>query len=306
MNYLIETIALTKRYKQQFAVNAVNLKVKSGEIYGLLGRNGAGKTTTLKMLLRLTRPDSGEIKLFGNDYRAAVNTTYRRIGSMIETPGFYENLTASENLRILARLRGKQRKDLLPRALEIVGMERETKKVFGNYSLGMKQRLGLAAAIMHEPELLILDEPTNGLDPVGISEVRLYLEKLCREKGTTILISSHILSEIEQLAHTIGVLHEGQLLEEIAMTELRKKNRHYVEYGVSDEAAASRLLEEQFAIKDYSVQRDGGIRVYSDFDDRGKINGCFVANGIEVNKVAPSEDKLEDYFSKLIGGGRIG
>jgi len=306
MNYLIETIALTKRYKQQFAVNAVNLKVKPGEIYGLLGRNGAGKTTTLKMLLRLTWPDSGEIKLFGNDYRAAVNTTYRRIGSMIETPGFYENLTASENLRILARLRGKQRKDLLPRALEIGGMERETKKVFGNYSLGMKQRLGLAAAIMHEPELLILDEPTNGLDPVGISEVRLYLERLCREKGTTILISSHILSEIEQLAHTIGVLHEGQLLEEIAMTELRKKNRHYVEYGVSDEAAASRLLEEQFAIKDYSVQRDGGIRVYSDFDDRGKINGCFVANGIVVNKVAPSEDKLEDYFSKLIGGGRIG
>ena len=229
MNYLIETMALTKKFKKHFAVNAVNMKVKPGEIYGLLGRNGAGKTTTLKMLLRLTRPDSGEIKLFGNDYRKEVNATYRRIGSMIETPGFYENLTAAENLSILARLRGKQRKDSILLALEIVGLERETKKVFGNYSLGMKQRLGLAAAIMHEPELLILDEPTNGLDPVGISEVRLYLERLCWEKGTTILISSHILSEIEQLAHTIGVLHEGQLLEEIAMTELRKKNRQYVD-----------------------------------------------------------------------------
>src|SRR5699024_59115 len=214
--YAIKSTKLTKRFGEQIGVDRVNMHVPQGKIYGLLGRNGAGKTTTMRMLLNLAAPTSGEISLFGEDYRKNLKGTYRRIGSMIETPGFYENLTGRENLQIFARLRGQHKKDSIQNALEIVGLDKEKKKTFGNYSLGMKQRLGIAAAIMHEPEMLILDEPINGLDPVGIQEVRKYLEKLCIEKGVTILISSHILSEIEQLADIIGVMHEGRLIEEVA------------------------------------------------------------------------------------------
>ncbi|NLL71749.1 MAG: ATP-binding cassette domain-containing protein, partial [Epulopiscium sp.] len=207
--YVIKTTKLTKRFGEQIGVDCVNMHVPQGKIYGLLGRNGAGKTTIMRMLLNLAAPTSGEILLFGEDSQKNPKKIYYRIGSMIETPGFYENLTGRENLQIFARLRGQHKKDSIQNALEIVGLNKETRKTFGNYSLGMKQRLGIAAAIMHEPEMLILDEPINGLDPVGIQEVRKYLEMLCIEKGVTILISSHILSEIEQIADIIGVMHEG-------------------------------------------------------------------------------------------------
>lgn len=306
MDYVIETKNLTKHFGNEVGVASVNMKVEKGRIYGLLGRNGAGKTTTMRMLLNLAAPTSGEILLFGENYKDNPKETYRRIGSIIETPGFYENLTGEENLKLLARLRGTQRRDAVKNALKTVGLEKENKKVFGDYSLGMKQRLGIAAAVMHEPELLILDEPINGLDPVGIRIIRDYLEKLCREKGTTILISSHILSEIEQLADTIGVMHEGKLIEEVTMEELHKRNRRYVEFEVSDENKACLLLEEKFNITDYSVHESGSIRIYSDFLLRGKFNEEFVKQGIEVVKINLSEEKLEDYFSNLIGGGKIG
>ena len=187
-----------------------------------------------------------------------------------------------------------------------MGLDRETKKTFGNYSLGMKQRLGIAAAVMHEPELLILDEPINGLDPVGIAEVRGYLERLVRENGVTVLISSHILSEIEQLADIIGVMHEGRLIEEVSMQELHRRNRQYVEFVVERENEACLLLEERFQITDYSVHENGSLRVYTDFDRRAAINAAFVEAGIPVSKIHLSEEKLEDYFSNLIGGGTIG
>jgi len=306
MDYVIETKNLTKHFGNEVGVASVNMKVEKGKIYGLLGRNGAGKTTTMRMLLNLAAPTSGEIFLFGENYKDNPKEIYRRIGSIIETPGFYENLTGEENLKMLERLRGTQRRDAVKNALKTVGLEKETKKVFEDYSLGMKQRLGIAAAVMHEPELLILDEPINGLDPVGIRVIRAYLEKLCREKGTTILISSHILSEIEQLADTIGVMHEGKLIEEVTMEELHKRNRRYVEFEVSDENKACLLLEEKFNVTDYSVHENGSIRIYSDFLLRGKFNEEFVKQGIEVLKINLSEEKLEDYFSNLIGGGKIG
>lgn len=232
--YAIETIGLTKNFGEKLGVNNLGLHVPQGKIYGLLGRNGAGKTTTMRMLLNLARPTSGTILLFGNDHKKQPDITYRKIGSIIEAPGFYDNLTGRENLKILARLRGQHRKDGIDRALEVVGLHKETDKVFSNYSLGMKQRLGIAAAIMHEPELLILDEPISGLDPIGIHEIRKFFLSLCKEHGATILISSHVLSEIEQLADIIGVMHEGNLLEEVDMIELRRRNRQYVEFAVSD------------------------------------------------------------------------
>lgn len=195
--YAIETINLTKKFGDQHGVSDLGLHVPNNKIYGLLGRNGAGKTTTMKMLLRLIRPTSGAILLFGKDHKEQPSKTYRKIGSIIESPGFYDNLTSFENLTILARLRGQYQKEGINHALEVVGLHKETKKPFSKYSLGMKQRLGIAAAVMHRPQLLILDEPINGLDPIGIHEIRKYLLSLCKEQGTAILISSHVLSEIE-------------------------------------------------------------------------------------------------------------
>lgn len=304
--YVIETTKLTKQFGEQIGVDGVNMHVPQGEIYGLLGRNGAGKTTIMRMLLNLATPTSGDILLFGEDYRKKPRETYSRIGSMIEIPGFYENLTGRENLQIFARLRGQHKKDSVQKALQIVGLDKETKKTFDNYSLGMKQRLGIAAAIMHEPELLILDEPINGLDPVGIQEMRKYLEILCFEKGVTILISSHILSEIEQLADIIGVMHEGRLIEEVAMQELHERIRQYVEFVVSDENKACLLLEQKFGLTDYSVHENGSLRLYTNLDMRSKLNRSFIENGIWVSKINISEEKLEDYFSNLIGGGELG
>ena len=301
-NWVLETKALTRKYKQQTAVDALNIHVPKGCIYGLLGRNGAGKTTTLRMIMGLVKPTAGDIEVFGQNIQENAEQIYPRVGSIIETPGFYENLTAPENLAILARLRGIHRRDAISYALSRVGLDHEPEKLVAQYSLGMKQRLGIAAAIMHEPELLILDEPTNGLDPIGIQEMRNFLLDLCEEKQVTIIISSHILSEIEQVADLIGVIHKGKLLEEITIGELRKRNRRYLEFQVSNQKKAVVLLEQQFQINDYEVHEQGKIRIYSHFGEEAKLNRALIENNIEVSKITMSEDRLEDYFVKLIGG----
>jgi bacitracin transport system ATP-binding protein len=305
-DWVLETKALTKKYDKQTAVDAINLHVPKRKIYGLLGRNGAGKTTTLRTVMGLIKPTSGEIDIFGKEAKENRKQIYPRIGSLIETPGFYQNLTGNENLQILARLRGVHRLDAVEYALSRVGLDKEPRKKVSQYSLGMKQRLGIAAAIMHEPELLILDEPINGLDPVGIQEMRSFLGALCEEENVTIVISSHILSEIEQLAHHIGIIHQGKLLEEISIDDINKKNRRYIEFQVSNENKASVILEQQFNIFDYEVHEKGYIRVYSHLGQQGNLNKVFVQNEIEVSKIAINEDNLEDYFVKLIGGGTIG
>ncbi len=195
-NYIIETKNLTKQYGSQKSVADLNIHVKRGRIYGLLGRNGAGKTTTMKMLLGLTKPTSGEVKIWGKSLQGNEKKLLPRIGSLIESPGFYPNLTGTENLRIFATLRGVPNNHAIKDALDLVGLPYKDKKLFSQYSLGMKQRLAIALAVMHDPELLILDEPINGLDPIGIAEVRSFIRELCDARGKTILISSHILSEI--------------------------------------------------------------------------------------------------------------
>lgn len=302
MAYMIETQNLTKRYGTFMAVNKVNLHVPKGKIYGLLGRNGAGKTTLMSMLLRLTAQTSGEIKLLNKAWDAYGKDAYSRIGSIIETPGFYENLTGKENLEMLARLRGLHKKDkVVAHALQIVGLTGEYEKTFGQYSLGMKQRLGIAAALMHDPELLILDEPINGLDPVGIATMRKYLETLSREKGVTILISSHILGEIQQMADVIGVMNKGQLVEEVAMEELKERCQKYVEFEVSDPQAAISLLREYYQITDYELT-EHTIKIHEMAHNLGEINKTFVDHDILVTKINRLEDNLEDYFSELIGG----
>lgn len=304
--YVIETENLVREYKGQRVVDRLNMHVPEGRIYALLGRNGAGKTTTMKMLPNLVRPSGGTFFLFGRQNAGADKQNYRRIGSVIETPAFYENLTARENLEILARLRGRHRKDTIERALCAVNLEKESRKLFREYSLGMKQRLGLAAAIMHEPELLILDEPMNGLDPVGIQMTRRYLQQLCREKGTTILISSHVLNEIEQLADMVGVIHKGRLLEETSLQELYRRSRRYAQFRLSDVEKASLLLERRFHISDYAATGGNTLRLYEHIDQRADINRVFVSEGIAVSGISVGAGRLEDYFTELVGGGEIG
>ena len=209
--YAIETKMLKKIYGEQVAVNNVSLHIPKGHIYGLLGRNGAGKTSIMKLLLRLISATSGEVYIFGQPVINRERRLFKRIGAIIETPGFYSNLTGTENLEIFAKLRGVTKPHAVEHALELVGLPYRDKKLFGEYSLGMKQRLGIANAIMHDPDLLILDEPINGLDPIGIAEVREFIRKLSVKEGKTILISSHILSEVSMIADDIGILDHGVL-----------------------------------------------------------------------------------------------
>lgn len=305
-NYLIETNGLTKVYGNQLSVNNLNIHVPQGKIYGLLGRNGAGKTTTMKMLLNLIKPTSGDIFLFGSNYKDDLLKIYHKIGAIIETPSFYENLTALENLEIIARLRKQYKKSTINDVLCIVGLDTAEKKIVKEYSLGMKQRLGIAAAIMHEPELLILDEPINGLDPIGIHKIRNYLLHLCSEKGNTILISSHVLSEIEQIADIIGIMHEGVLLEETSIADLHKHNRKYVEFNVSDVNKAILILEQEYQISDYTIGEQNYIYMFEKIEQRAKINESFIKNNISVFEITIKEEKLEDYFFNLIGGVEIG
>ncbi|CAH8712038.1 ABC transporter ATP-binding protein [Paenibacillus thiaminolyticus] len=306
MTAIITTTQLTKAYGDQIAVDNLNMTVKQGQIYGFLGQNGAGKTTTIRMLLGLIKPTHGDIEMFGEHLYAKQKEILRRVGSIVESSGFYENLTARENLLINAKLMGVHKKNAIAEALEIVGLQHERAKLVGKYSLGMKQRLGIARAILHHPELLILDEPTNGLDPIGIKEIRKLIKSLAEERNITILISSHILSEVEQLADHIGIIHQGKLLEEISFAELRRRNRKYLEFQVSNDNRAAMLLEQHFAMSDYEVHDGGIIRVYSHIGQQGQINKMLVDHQIEVTRIALSEDGLEDYFIQLIGGGTIG
>ena len=301
-DYVIETRNLTKQYGTQKSVFDLNIHVQKGRIYGLLGRNGAGKTTTMKMLLGLTESTAGEVEIFGHNIQKNEKKLLPRIGSLIESPGFYPNLTATENLRIFAKLRGIPKRNAIKNALEVVGLPYNDKKLFSQYSLGMKQRLAIALAIMHDPELLILDEPINGLDPIGIAEVRKFIRNLCNEHGKTILISSHILSEISLLADDIGIIDHGILLEEESLAELEEKNSKYIHFFVSDAAQAARLLETQLHLNNFKVSDDHNIVLYDTDVSVAAINRAFIQNKIDVTESHLCEDTLEDYFKKVTGG----
>lgn len=300
--YVIETKNLTKQYGTQKSVADLNIHVKQGRIYGLLGRNGAGKTTTMKMLLGLTQPTSGEVTIWGQPLRTNEKKLLPRIGYLIESPGFYPNLTATENLRIFATLRGVPSRNAIKNALDLVGLPYKDKKLFSQYSPGMKQRLAIALAIMHDPELLILDEPINGLDPIGIAEVRSFIRDLCNERGKTILISSHILSEIALLADDIGIIDHGVLLEEESLTELEAKSSKHIRFTVSDTAQAARILERIFHENQFTIQDDHNMRLHNLDISVGKIVTAFVENELEVSQAYICEESLEDYFKRVTGG----
>ena len=299
---IIETKVLTKRYGEQVSVSNLDLHVRKGRIYGLLGRNGAGKTTAMKMLLGLTTPTSGTVSLFGRPLKGNGKRILPRIGSLIESPGFYPNLTGTENLQIFARLRGLKSPNYIKGALELVNLPYRDKKRYAQYSLGMKQRLAIALAVMHDPELLILDEPINGLDPIGIAEVRDFIRALCDERGKTILISSHILSEIALLADDIGIIDHGVLLEEESLAELERKNGKVLRFAVSNAPVAAQMLQQEMGVRAVTVENEWDLTVRDLRLDTGAAVRRFVEAGLVVSDAHLYEDTLEDYFKRITGG----
>ena len=300
--FIIETRHLTKQYGTQKSVSDLNIHVKKGRVYGLLGRNGAGKTTTMKMLLGLTEPTSGEIELWGKPLQGNEKEVLPRIGSLIESPGFYPNLTATENLRIFAALRGVPSRHAVKDALDLVGLPYRDKKLFSQYSLGMKQRLAIALAVMHDPELFILDEPTNGLDPIGIAEIRSFIRRLCDEGGKTVLLSSHILSEISLMADDIGIIDHGVLLEEESLSALESKNGRFIHLGISDAAQAARLLETVLHIGQFRIDDDKSIRIFDTSLSLSLLSETMVKGGVALYDLHLCENTLEDYFKRVTGG----
>ena len=305
-NLIIETKGLTKYYGNTAAVRDVDLHVRKGEIYALLGRNGAGKTTIMKMLLGLSSISKGSIHMFGKPLDGNKKEFLGRIGVMIETPGFYPNLTAAENLEILADLRGYVKRNAIEESLEKVGLPYQDKKLFSEFSLGMKQRLGIAAAIIHDPEVLILDEPITGLDPIGVMETRNFIRALSQDYGKTILLSSHILSEIELLADSIGIIDKGILLEESSYEELKRRNMHYILLSVEPAETVIHMLEEELHVKDYRVTGKGDIQIFDTGIQTRDIVRFLAGRNIYVDAINKCSDSLEDYFKRMTGGEGIG
>lgn len=299
MEYILRTHNLTKKYKDKTVVDKVNINIKKGEIYGFLGENGAGKTTVIRMIMGLIKESSGSIELFGKEISRNDKNYLKRIGSIIEFPGFYGNLTAYENLDIHRKLMGVSDKKRISEVLKIVNLDEVENKKIKEFSLGMKQRLGIGRALLHQPELLILDEPTNGLDPSGIKEIRELIIELAKKYGITVLISSHILSEIQHMANVIGIIHHGKLLEEIDYKKIEEKNRHYIQVKVSDDRKAAFILEQQLDVKDFNIVEKGTIRIYEKLDKAMTISRALVENNVDIGELTLLKDTLEEYFLKL-------
>jgi ABC-2 type transport system ATP-binding protein len=305
MSYIIQTNQLTKAYKGKEVVSNVNMKIKKGEIYGFLGPNGAGKTTVMRMLTNLVKPTNGEIEVFGEKLTDTSYEILKRMGSIIEYPVFYDKLTARENLELHCEYMGYYDKKAIDRALDLVKLKDIENKSVKEFSLGMKQRLGIARAIITKPELLILDEPINGLDPVGIKELRDLFHMLCREYGITMLISSHILGEIEQIADTIGVINEGKLIKEVSMSEIREQNTEYIELAVNDINRAVYVLEDILKITNFKVIDESRLRIYDSRLSQSEISKAFIMNDVMIEEINKKNHSLEDYFLTLINGGGI-
>ncbi|MGG4266603.1 ATP-binding cassette domain-containing protein [Peribacillus simplex] len=300
--YVLKTNQLSKRYKNQFALNKVNLSIEKGSIYGFIGQNGAGKSTLTRLVSGLAIPTSGTIELFGETSERNLIQTRKRIGAMIEEPALYPHMTAAENLEAHRLLKGIPGKECIEKTLTLVGLLDMGKKKAKNFSLGMKQRLGLAIALLGDPEFLILDEPINGLDPMGVVEIRELLKKLNSEKGITILISSHILSELHLLATHYGIIHKGELIEELTLNELEEKCRQYLHIKVDKAEKAATIIETTLSTNDFEVMPDGGIRLFKYLNQPGIVSTTLVNEGLVIEQFMPMGQDLESYFTNRIGG----
>lgn len=299
---VLKTYNITKKYGEQLAVDNVNMTIKKGDIYGFIGQNGAGKTTLIRLITGLIHKSGGEIELLGANEENELNKARTMVGSLIESPSLYTNMTARENLEVSRLVRNIPGKKCIDEVLELVGLKDVEKKKVKNFSLGMRQRLGIANALMGNPKLLILDEPINGLDPMGIVEIRELLKKINKEKDMTILISSHILSELSELETTYGIISNGKLIEEITAKQLSEKCRQYIDLKVDDTARAVILLERELGISDYEVLEDSNIKVFSNLDNVGEVNSLLSRSGIIVESISVKGENLEEYFMNKVGG----
>lgn len=299
MEYIMETKGLTKSFHDHRVVDNVDIHVKKGTIYGFVGPNGAGKSTILKMLLNLVKPDKGEIYIFGSQVAPKSYEILKNIGSLIENPYFYDKLTARENLELHCEYMGYHNKEQIANVLDMVNLKGIEGKAVKNFSLGMKQRLAIARAIVTRPQFLILDEPINALDPEGIKEMRELFLTLKNQWNMTILISSHILSEVELIADTIGVIREGRLLKEVPMSEIHRQQSEYIEMEVDDVKRAACILEEKLKLSKLQVMGDKIIRTYC-LDKSGKeIAAALIEGGVGVESISKQVNSLEDYFFEI-------
>jgi len=305
MTYIVKTNQLTKVFEGKEVVSAVTMHVKKGEIYGFLGPNGAGKTTVMKMLTNLTKPTSGDIEIFGEKLLDRSFDVLKRMGTIIEYPIFYEDLTAKETLELHCEYMGYYDKKEITHVLDLVKLTNTENKRVKDFSLGMKQRLGIARAIITKPELLILDEPINGLDPVGIKELRELFKMLCKEYGITIIISSHILGEIEQLADTVGVIKDGRLIKEVSMDAVNRSQTDYIEVIVNNGQKAAFIIESTLNITNFKLMDDNCIRIYDSTASQKVLSKTLIEHDIEIEGISKKTSSLEDYFLKLINGGVV-
>ena len=295
MEYVIETKDLVKRYKNKLAINKINMHVKKGAIYGFIGKNGAGKTTTMRTILGLTNLESGNIKLFGSNDLASGR---KKIGSLIEAPGLYRNYSAYENMKRIGYLVNSNNEEII-NILKLVGLDPYSKKKSGDFSLGMRQRLGIAMALIGNPELLILDEPINGLDPEGIKEIRDIIIDLNKNKGITFLISSHLLDELSKVVSDYGIINNGYLIEEISKVDLQAKCLNGINIIVNNVNKTIKLLK-QITNKELIVNNNE-ILINDVSLDIAKLNLMLNNNGILVSKLVLNESSFENYFIERLG-----
>lgn len=299
MTYLLQTHQLTKIINKKTLVSDVNLHVKKGEIYGFLGQNGAGKTTVMKMIVNLWKPTEGMVELFGEVLAPTSYEVLKRMGSIIEFPCFYEHLSGRNNLQLHCEYMGYYLPGCVEQALDMLGLAQAADMPVKSYSLGMKQRLGIARAVLCRPELLVLDEPTNGLDPAGMKMLRDLLRMLCEEYQTTILISSHMLAEVESIADTVGIIHRGRMMREISMRQIAEMGKTYTELVVENANRAAYVLAESLGLNNFKLADEHTIRVYEDRVTVAEIAKAFALSDVQICAIGQQSEALEDYFLRL-------
>lgn len=300
MNYILTTENLTKKYGNHFAAKGINIHVKEGGIYGLIGRNGAGKTTILRIISGLSLPTDGYYSICGKTGKA-LDEERRKVGALIENPGLYPDMTAYENLQLKCIAMGKNNKEYINELLAMVGLTKAAKKKTREFSLGMRQRLGIALALAGDPEILVLDEPINGLDPQGIAEVREILSKLSEEKGITIIISSHILDELAKIADSFGIIHEGKLIDEMTIEQLEERCSEFVTLRTANNAKAGEILT-QLGIVRYEQIDDATIKIAESIERTEEIVEHLVKANVGVKEIFINHFTLEEYYLNLTGG----
>jgi ABC-2 type transport system ATP-binding protein len=300
--YILRTNNLYKKYVKNLALNNINLEIKKGDIYGFIGQNGAGKTTLLRIATGLTFPTKGTVELFGQSSKKGLVESIKRVGAVVENPALFPNMSTYENLELHRLQKGIPDKKCSERTLELVGLKNTGRKKVANFSLGMKQRLGIAIALLSDPEFLILDEPTNGIDPMGIVELRQLIKRLNKEREMTVLISSHILSELHQLATRYGIIHKGKLIEQITALQLNQKCRQYLRIKVDNPGKGATVLESELNATDFEIMPDGIIKLYSHLNDIKRVSLALTKNNLIIEHFSQTGDDLESYFTKLVGG----